>query len=166
MIGGDKVGVDSVQLADVFQKLEEVSKRITPQREKIIRIFADNPGTSFSAEEIRLRMQQGFGEIGLATIYRTLELLTDLEVLVRETVGDGRAHYHWPVDERHAWPTTVCVRCGNVDRIPEDSLRSIHSWAETVLKFHLADYEMTLYGVCRVCHMREERRRRSHESIS
>ena len=155
-----------MQLADVFQKLEEVSKRITPQREQIIRIFSENPGQPFSAEEIRTRLKEAFGDVGLATIYRTLELLTNLDVLTRATVGDGRAHYHWPADEEHKRPAMVCVRCGNTERIPEDPLRTIHAWAAGVLDFQLVDYEMTLYGICRVCHLREQRRRRGHESIS
>ncbi len=160
------MGDDRVKLSDVYQKLEEVSKRITPQREQIIRIFADSPGQSFSAEEIRSLLRDGFGDVGVATIYRTLELLTDLEVLTRETVGDGRAHYHWPVDKGHKEPVMVCVRCGNTETIAPERLGNMESWATRSLDFQLVDYELTLYGVCHMCHVREQRRRRSHESIS
>lgn len=155
-----------MQLADVFQKLEDGSKRITPQREQIIRIFADHPGQPFSAEEIAHLMRERFGDVGLATIYRTLEILMDLEVVTRETVGDGRSHYQWPLDEGHKHPVMVCLRCQSRMRIPEDHLRTVGSWALSVLEFQLVDYEMTLYGICRVCHLREQRRRRGRESIS
>jgi Fur family ferric uptake transcriptional regulator len=160
------MGDDPVQLAEVYEKLEETSKRVTPQREQIIRIFSDHAGQPFSAEEIRNFLRAGFGEVGLATIYRTLELLTDLEVLVRETVGDGRAHYHWPVDEEKKPPVMVCMRCGNQTPIPEERLGNIESWATQSLEFQLVDFELTLYGICRLCHIREQRRRRGHESIS
>lgn len=154
-------------LAEVFQKLEDVSKRLTPQREKIIRIFAESPGQTFSAEEVRQLLRAGFGEVGLATVYRTLDLLTDLNVLVRETVGDGRAHYQLPpAKENRRRPSMVCMRCGATDPISQDQLDSIDAWAVGVLDFHLVEYELTLYGTCRVCYLREHRRRNGHESIS
>ena len=149
-----------MELAEVFQKLEDVSKRVTPQREHIIRIFADHPGQRFSAEEVRELMQQDRDEVGVATIYRTLELLTDLQILIRETVGDGRAHYYLPADRPgRPRPTMVCARCGTSERIPEERLFPIEVWALEAVDFEVEEYELTLYGICRSCHQRHHRRR-------
>lgn len=140
-----------MELAEVFQKLEDGSKRLTPQREHIIRIFAERPGEQLSAEEVRALIRERYGDVGLATVYRTLELLTDLTILERNTMGDGRAHYLFPIQPTRTPPVMVCVRCGASVPVRKSVRSALASWLDEHVEFDLVDYEMKLYGTCPPC---------------
>ncbi|GIQ63412.1 hypothetical protein PACILC2_19800 [Paenibacillus cisolokensis] len=69
------------QLAKISQQLMSNNYKLTVQREATVRVLLENEANHMSAEEIFLRVKQKHPEIGLATVYRTLELLTDLHIV-------------------------------------------------------------------------------------
>ncbi len=140
-----------MELTEVFRRLEDGSKRLTPQREQIIRIFAERPGEQLSAEEVRALIRERYGDVGLATVYRTLELLTDLTILERNSIGDGRAHYLFPVQSKREAPVMICVRCGTTVPVRKNVRAALEAWLDEHLDFDLVDYEMKLYGTCPPC---------------
>ena len=68
-------------MEDLKQKLQERQHKMTPQRQIVLQIFLDHPGEHLSAEDCHDILRERKAEIGLATVYRTLELLSDLGVL-------------------------------------------------------------------------------------
>jgi Fur family ferric uptake transcriptional regulator len=152
-------------LSSVYRKLEQGSKRLTPQRELIIKIFLNHPGEHLSAEEVHRLVRQEFQDVGLATVYRTLELLTGLEILERISFNDGRARYEMKVrEETHRHHHMVCVQCGRVDEFQEDLLEPLEDRILRERGFLVTDHELKLYGVCAACQRQansEGHRRRS-----
>lgn len=140
-----------MQIAEVLQKLEQGARRLTPQREIIIRLFAEHPGRHLSAEEVHALVKEEASEIGLATVYRTLELLTELGILQRINFGDGRARYELNQEEPHRHHHLVCMRCGRVEEYGEDLLDSLEGRILEERGFKVLDHELKFYGLCRAC---------------
>ena len=70
------------------KKLKEAGYKLTPQRIAIINVIADNKGKHLSTEEIYDIVKIKNPEMGLATVYRTLQLLDELEI------ESGHLAYH------------------------------------------------------------------------
>lgn len=139
------------QLSSVYRKLEEGSKRLTPQRELIIKIFLGHPGEHLSAEEVHRLVKEAFSDIGLATVYRTLELLTNLEILQRIHFNDGRSRYELNMEEVHRHHHMVCLRCGRVEEFAEDLLERLEEKIFAQRGFRVMDHELKFFGVCKTC---------------
>lgn len=141
------------QLSSVYRKLEESSKRLTPQRELVIKLFLDRPDQHLSAEEVHQLVRDEFRDIGMATVYRTLEMLTQLEVLQRVRFKDGKAHYEINLEATtmHRHHHLVCVRCGRVEEFQEDLLDQLETRLFQERGFRVADHELKFYGTCEPC---------------
>ena len=70
----------SEQIFHIKNQLVEKGYKLTQQREVTVRVLLEHEKDHFSAEEVFLLVKEQFPEIGLATVYRTLELLSDLQV--------------------------------------------------------------------------------------
>lgn len=120
--------------------------RLTPQRRAVLAAIAAAEG-SFSVVEIYDRARRAAPRLGLATVYRTVELLRH-EGYVRPLAGGPRATYvtcH-PGHHHHL----VCLGCGAVEETelcgaPSDAeLRRRHG-------FQAQTHEVDVYGTCARC---------------
>ena len=80
-------------MGDLKQRLQARQHKMTPQRQTVLQVFLDHPGTHLSAEDVHDILRQNKSEIGLATVYRSLELLSDLGILQKMEFGDGCSRY-------------------------------------------------------------------------
>ena len=60
----------------VKEQLHKASYKLTPQREATVRVLLENEADHLSAEDVYLKVKDKAPEIGLATVYRTLELIS------------------------------------------------------------------------------------------
>ena len=75
------------------KKLKEAGYKLTPQRIAIINAIAESKGEHLNTEEIYDIVKQRNPEMGLATVYRTLQLLDELEVVSSLNLEDGCVRY-------------------------------------------------------------------------
>jgi Fur family ferric uptake transcriptional regulator len=122
------------------------SARLTPQRRAVLDAVDVFPG-AFTAVELYDRARRAQPGLGLATVYRTLELLREAGS-IRQLAGVGEGAYvrcH-PGHHHHL----VCVSCGAVE---ETELCGAPSPA--VLKrqhgFRAQMHELDVYGTCKRC---------------
>lgn len=140
------------QMALVYRRLEEGAKRLTPQRECVLKIFLDRPGRSLSADEVHQLVREQFQNIGMATVYRTLEVLTSLQILQQVRVHDGRARYE--VSDAisvHRQAHLICMRCGRSQEVDETLMTSFEQRLADQTGFQVADHEVNFYGTCATC---------------
>ena len=120
--------------------------RVTAQRRAIAELVERWPG-SFTVAELHERARQAYPRLGLATTYRTVELLRR-EGAVRALLTEG-AHAYVRCSPRHHHHL-VCTTCGGVEETelcgapPEAELRRLHG-------FHAAAHDLEIYGTCRRC---------------
>lgn len=105
-----------------------------------------------SAAELAEAVREGGSGIGLASVYRALELLEGLGVVRRVDLGDGQARFEaaGPDPERHHHHM-VCVRCERVLPFRDEQLeRALHAAADR-LGFAEVDHDVVYRGVCSAC---------------
>lgn len=124
--------------------------RLSAPRSAVVTTLADL-GCSVTAKEIADRLHERGEEVGVASIYRTLELLDRLHLTRRVDVAEGVARYE-PIDpsgEHHHH--LVCESCGEVSAFEDPELeRTIERLAGRV-EYSVAAHDVTLRGECPAC---------------
>jgi Fe2+ or Zn2+ uptake regulation protein len=120
--------------------------RLTPQRRAVLDLIADREG-SFTAVEVFQEARRRKPRLGLATVYRTVELLRRTGS-VRPLAGDARPGYVRcePGHHHHL----VCLSCGGVE---ETELCGAPSSSELRRRygFRAEGHELDIYGTCARC---------------
>lgn len=105
-----------------------------------------------SAHEIGDELRRGGRRVGIATVYRTLELLEELKLVQRLDVGGGSARYEpaLPGGEHHHHHF-VCERCEKVTPFEDAGLeRAIEALGER-LEYRVGEHDVILKGSCPEC---------------
>ena len=141
----------------IKKQLHSASYKLTPQREATLRVLLENEEDHLSAEDVYLLVKEKSPEIGLATVYRTLELLNELNVVDKINFGDGVSRYDLRQEgATHFHHHLVCIECGAVDEIKEDLLEEVEEIVERDWKFKVKDHRLTFHGICYRCHESED----------
>lgn len=139
----------------IKKQLSSHSYKLTPQREATVRVLLENEEEHLSAEDVYLLVKKISAVIGLATVYRTLELLSELRIIHKLNFGDGVTRYEFRREgAEHHHHHLICLNCGIVDEITEDMLGPIEERIEKEYKFHIVDHRLTFHGICRECKTR------------
>lgn len=148
------------ELREAEQRIAEADYRLTPQRAVILRLLFAHEGEHLSAEELHSLVTRTNPEVGLATVYRTLELLSELRLVQAVDFGDGRARYELVGDERHTHHHLLCLECGQVEEVREDLLERLEQAIEEEHGFSILDHQVKFVGRCKACRSREKREKR------
>ncbi|UOY93874.1 transcriptional repressor [Ectobacillus sp. JY-23] len=136
----------------IKKQLHAASYKLTPQREATVRVLLENEEDHLSAEDVYLLVKEKSPEIGLATVYRTLELLTELKIVDKINFGDGVSRYDLRQEGASRFHHhLICTECGSVEEIQEDLLGEVEKKVEANWKFKVKDHRLTFHGICRSC---------------
>ena len=139
-------------LTKIRKQLHEGGYKLTPQREATVLVLLENDKDHMSAEEIYMLVKQKSPEIGLATVYRTLEMLTDLKIIDKISFNDGVSRYDLRKEgAQHFHHHLLCLECGAIEEIEEDLLGDVEKIVEKRFNFLVKDHRLTFHGVCRKC---------------
>lgn len=141
----------------IKKQLHSASYKLTPQREATVRVLLEHEDDHLSAEDVYLLVKEKSPEIGLATVYRTLELLTELKVVDKINFGDGVSRYDLRQEgATHFHHHLVCLECGAVDEIMEDLLEEVEEIIERDWQFKVKDHRLTFHGICKECQEKQK----------
>ena len=133
-----------------LRTLAQAGHRASEPRSEVIDAIA-GLGCSVTAREIAAVLRERGSGVGLASIYRALELLDRLGLIKRFDVGEGVARYepaHPSGDHHHH---VVCDSCGSVEAFEDAALeRAIQGLSQRV-DFAVAAHDVTLHGECPTC---------------
>ncbi len=134
-------------------KLRERGYKLTPQRRAVLDVILANPGEHLSTEEIyELVKKNNHPEIGLATVYRTLILLAELDVISKLNLDDGLVRYEINLnDDHHHHHHLICTSCGKVIEVVEDLLDELEARIEKDHEFEIYDHKLKFFGICKEC---------------
>ncbi|MBR3722009.1 MAG: transcriptional repressor [Selenomonadaceae bacterium] len=149
---------DTFTIHDLKRKLQERQHKMTPQRQIVLQVFLDNPGEHLSAEDVRDLLKESHSEIGLATIYRSLELLSELSILEKIEFGDGCARYEVTnvTPNVHHHHHIICENCGKVIEFEDDLLEPLEDAIETKFDFKINNHQVKFFGICKECQERAQ----------
>lgn len=130
--------------------LADAGHRATGPRGEVIAAIADL-GCSVNAKEIAQLLQTRDSSVGLASIYRALDLLDRLGLVKRFDLGEGTARYEPALPGGDHHHHIVCDSCGTVEPFEDDALeQAIHTLSDRV-DFSVAAHDVTLHGECPAC---------------
>ncbi len=150
---------------DLGPRFRQRGLRMTIPRQVILESLDDFDGFA-SAEDIFMRVHNDHPGIGLATIYRTLILLTEMGLVSKIDPGDGKARYQLREEEREEAPhqhLLICSSCYRVIKYSDFSdeerqtLHSIEKRLEELHDFSIQRHAVHYYGICPQCRGRKNR---------
>lgn len=133
--------------------------KVTHQRLLVLETIAAHPGEHLTTEEIYALAKDTYPEIGLATIYRAVQVLVDLHVIDKVSFDDGFARYELggQGDDRHHHHHAICQKCGAVVSFEDDLLDTLEQAVSESIGFKVTNHEVKLYGYCKTCMKNETR---------
>lgn len=136
-------------------KLREKGLKVTQQRLLVLQALAANSGSHMAAEDIYELIREDYPDIGLATVYRTLQLLLEMQLVDRINLDDGCVRYEighlFEGDTKHNHHHLICRTCGKVLPFEDDLLEELERHIEEDTGFHVLDHELKFYGQCKEC---------------
>lgn len=137
----------------IEEKLKSREYKLTPRRKYVLRVLIDNKEKHLSAEEVYNLVKVKAPEVGLATVYRTLELFSDFDIVHRMDFGDGRKRYQFGDSEimGHHHHHLICLKCGKIQEAGEDLLEDLESRVSRDFDFEVKNHQLKIFGKCKNC---------------
>jgi Fur family ferric uptake transcriptional regulator len=131
------------------RELQRAGHRAGGAREEVLTLLA-RQDCCVSAQEIHDRLRSDGKAVGLASVYRALDVLTQLKLVHRIDV-DGTAAYE-PADpsgEHHHH--AICDRCGKLDAFEDPELERLIDGVGARLGYAVGGHDVVLRGACPDC---------------
>ena len=146
------MGGNSININELKENLKEKGYKLTPQRRAILDIIINKEGQHLTAEEIYDEVKKICPDIGLATVYRTVLLLEEVNVIYKLDLNDGCSRYELVhSDEEHRHHHLVCNKCKKVFEVQDDLLEELEERIEKTYKFRILDHSVKFFGICSEC---------------
>lgn len=142
----------SVNVDDIKQILKDKGYKLTTQRRVILDVILENQGNHLSPEEIYDKVRSEYPEIGLATVYRTLQILEQQNIISKLNFNDGCSRYEINSNTGdHHHHHLICMKCGKVIEVKLDLLENLEMEIEKEGKFKIVDHNVKFFGYCSEC---------------
>lgn len=140
-------------MENLKQRLQDRQCKLTRQRRIVLDVFLNHPGEHLSAEDVYSILKANSFKIGLATVYRSLDLLADIAILQKMEFGDGCSRYELGVSEpnMHQHHHLICLRCRKVEEFPDILLEDLEHNVSDKTGFRIVDHQVKFFGYCKEC---------------
>lgn len=138
---------------NVYKKtLQDSGYKLTKQRKDILMVMIEHHDKHLSCDEIYRYVTVRNKELGIATVYRTLQLFESLNMVYKINFDDGLSRYELNTgNEDHQHHHLICLECGNVSEVKLDLLESLENEIETTSNFTILNHNVKFYGYCQDC---------------
>jgi Fur family transcriptional regulator, ferric uptake regulator len=138
----------SFDAEQVSAELSSRGLRMTRQRRAVVDAIAAAP-SSLSALQVYDAARGGCPELGLTTVYRTLEVLADIGAL-RRVHGPDHCESFVPASAAHGH-TVVCSGCGRVTEFTACDMQGVAEAASRETGYRITGHFLQLTGLCAGC---------------
>jgi Fur family ferric uptake transcriptional regulator len=142
----------SHQRLNYAAKIREHGFRLTPQRELILDAVCEGHGHT-TLDEIWARVHDKATAINLATVYRTLDFLRDMRLIV---TADIHGHKVYEIAGQQPHHHLVCRACGRVERLDHETMEALFTRIEREQQFKADMDHVVLCGLCQDCRNRDQ----------
>jgi len=133
----------------ISRSFAERGLRLTRQRRAVVDAVAE-AGASLSALQVFDAARERCPELGLTTVYRTLEVLSEIGA-VRRVHGPDHCEAFVPAGAAHGH-TVVCSRCGRAAEFTQCDMHAVVDAAALQTGYEITEHFLQLSGVCAACH--------------
>ena len=134
----------------VLQKyITQHNLKITKQRRAVLEAFLGIED-HISAEDLYKIVSAKEPKIGLATVYRTLSLLTESGLAAELDFGDGQKRYEHKYQHSHH-DHMICTQCGKIIEFQNPMIEKLQEDAAREHRFEMTSHKLDLFGLCSDC---------------
>ena len=101
------------------------------------------------AEELYQMVHKKNPKIGLATVYRTLQIMKDRGLIEKRDFGEGCSRYEDSKAMHH--DHLICLKCGRVIEFDEPTIETMQMEVAKKNKFKVLSHRLELFGYCNHC---------------
>lgn len=137
-------------LSDFKQLLKINSLKFTIQREVILEMLY-NSDEHLTPEGLHHLIQQKHPDLntGIATVYRTLSLLEESDMVTSLSFGAQGKKYELGAKDHH--DHLICTKCGNITEFVDEQIEERQQKIAKELGFTMQEHSMQIYGICKNC---------------
>ena len=118
--------------------------KMTEQRRIIARVLSDSADHP-DVESVHRRATEIDSRISIATVYRTVRLFEEANILARHDFGDGRARYEEVPGDHH--DHLIDLQTGRVIEFKNEAIEKLQRQVAEQLGYRLVDHRLELYAV-------------------
>lgn len=138
--------------------LQKEGYKLTNQRKEILNVMYDKRHEHLSCEDVHEIISKENPELGIATVYRTLQLFEKLNIVYKINFDDGLSRYELNLGtENHQHHHLICIKCGKVKEVKLDLLEALEDQIEREGNFEIIDHNVKFYGYCEDCKTGEKK---------
>ena len=131
--------------------LKKEGMKITPQRLAVLEQFVDD-NQHRESEEIYMSLKQQDIYVSRATVYRTLDLLVQNDLIRKLDIGDGRYRYESKFGQNnHHHDHMICNKCGIIIEFVDSIIETRQDQIALENNFLLKRHIHQLFGLCKEC---------------
>jgi Fur family peroxide stress response transcriptional regulator len=134
----------------IIETLRKNGYKATTQRIAICR-FALHSRDHPTAQRIYNEVRKMHPTVSLATVYKTLQILTEHSLIQELDLPQSQARFDSYV-EPHI--NLVCMQCGNIQDLDDDAAREIVERMTAKTEFKRTGQRLDIYGICKICRNR------------
>jgi Fur family ferric uptake transcriptional regulator len=132
-------------LESIAQRLEEQRYRITPSRLAVAKAVLDRSG-HFSVDDILVQLPG----VGRATVFRTMKLLSEMDILCRVLLEDGSLRYRVSHRQDHHHHL-VCISCASVQELDACIDPEVLGDLARSTGYEIEGHWLEFFGRCAAC---------------
>ncbi|HEU4979900.1 MAG TPA: Fur family transcriptional regulator [Solirubrobacterales bacterium] len=132
------------------EALSEGGHRAGGAREAVVSLLA-RQSCCLSAQEISDGLRESGRDVGIASIYRALDLLGELGLVQRVEIGDGGARFEPVVPGGEHHHHAVCDTCGRVTAFEDERLEEQLERLAGRLRHSMSGHDIVIHGDCARC---------------
>jgi len=143
--------IEYAQLLENFKKLLKINGlKFTIQREVILQTLYESH-EHLTPEALHQLIQKRHPSLktGIATVYRTLSLLEESNVVTSLSFGAQGKKYELGAKEHH--DHLICMECGEITEFVDEAIEKRQHAITDELGFKMLDHSMQIYGICKKC---------------
>lgn len=142
----------------LIKTLSDNGYKTTTQRSLVYDILTENKDQHLSTEEVYDLIKNKNPKMGIATIYRTLQLFEEIGLVYKHNFDDGCSRYEIlspNSNEVHQHHHLLCKKCGKIIEVKEDLMNSLEEIIEKQYNFEILNHVVKFTGICNQCRNKE-----------
>lgn len=134
--------------------LKKKNLKITGEREKILEeVFSTHE--HFDAEKILMNFKQKGVKVSRATIYRTLDLLVECNLVKKLSLGEQHARYEHILGHTHH-DHLICSECGKIVEFNSPGIEKLQKEICDQYGFKETEHSLRIFGLCSECQAKKQ----------
>jgi len=127
--------------------LKKGQNRITPERFEVMDSALEYNG-HFGADDLYVIMKNKKSRVSRATVYKTLELLVQCDLLSKRNFGDNMTRYESSF-KKQSHDHLICMDCGRIVEFTNSSLEKVPQELSKNLGFKFESYSFNIFARCK-----------------